>query len=151
VHTTKIIHFEFLIKINSEFLDYTLRSIIDTGIWNECNKNTRHSCINSYSNCSNSHNNYTTSSSSTVHYPLIKHGSNSYAISSGSSTVGSFDTTYTIAGERSAIRSAENLIISTITNDFRTSPTIGYVRAGGRAQQLAQMLLFLAHLQAMSR
>ena len=39
---------------------------------------------------------------STIH--IIKHGSNSYAISGGSSSVGSFDTTYTIAGERSAIR-----------------------------------------------
>lgn len=33
--------------------------------------------------------------------------------------------------ERSAIRSAENLIISTITHDFRNSPTIGYIRATG--------------------
>ena len=66
---------------------------------------------------------------STIH--IIKHGSNSYALSGGSSSVGSFDTTYTIAGERSAIRSAENLIITTITNDFRTSPTIGYIRAEG--------------------
>ena len=66
---------------------------------------------------------------STIH--ITKHGSNSYAISGGSSTVGSFDTTYTIAGERSAIRSAENLIISTITDEFRNSPTIGYIRAGG--------------------
>ncbi len=41
--------------------------------------------------------------------------------------------TYRIAGERSAIRSAENLIISTITHDFRTSPTIGYITAGGTA------------------
>jgi hypothetical protein len=61
---------------------------------------------------------------------IIKHGSNSYAISGGSSTVGSFDTHYRIAGERSAIRSAENLIISTITEDFRTSPMIGYVMVG---------------------
>ena len=68
---------------------------------------------------------------STIH--IIKHGSNSYAISGGSSSIGSFDTTYTIAGERSAIRSAENLIISTVTHDFRTSPTIGYVRAGSTA------------------
>jgi hypothetical protein len=66
---------------------------------------------------------------STIH--IIKHGSNSYTISGGSSSVGSFDTTYRIAGERSAIRSAENLIITTITDDFRTSPTIGYIRAGG--------------------
>ena len=29
----RFIHFEFLIKINSEFSDYTLKSIIDTGIF----------------------------------------------------------------------------------------------------------------------
>src|ERR687896_2188743 len=65
----------------------------------------------------------------TIH--IIKDGTNSYTLSGGSSSVGSFDTTYRIAGERSAIRTAENLIISTITSDFRTSPTIGYIRAGG--------------------
>jgi hypothetical protein len=66
---------------------------------------------------------------STIH--IIKDSTNSYTISGSSSSVGSFDTTYRIAGERSAIRSAENLIISTITHDFRTSPTIGYIRTGG--------------------
>ncbi len=65
----------------------------------------------------------------TIH--IIKDATNSYTISGSSSHVGSFDTTYRIAGERSAIRSAENLIISTITHDFRTSPTIGYIRTGG--------------------
>ena len=65
----------------------------------------------------------------TVH--IIKDATNSYTLSGSSSHIGSFDTTYRIAGERSAIRSAENLIISTITHDFRTSPTIGYIRAGG--------------------
>ena len=60
---------------------------------------------------------------------IIKDATNSYALSGSSSHVGSFDTTYRIAGEGSAIRSAENLIISTITEDFRTSPTIGYIRA----------------------
>ncbi len=65
----------------------------------------------------------------TVH--IIKDATNSYTLSGSSSHVGSFDTTYRIAGERSAIRSAENLIISTITHDFRNSPTIGYIRAGG--------------------
>ena len=64
----------------------------------------------------------------TVH--IIKDATNSYTLSGSSSHVGSFDTTYRIAGERSAIRSAENLIISTITHDFRNSPTIGYIRAG---------------------
>jgi hypothetical protein len=64
----------------------------------------------------------------TIH--ITKHGTNSYVLSGGSSSVGSFDTTYRVVGERSAIRSAENLIISTITDDFSSSPTIGYVRAG---------------------
>ncbi|MDQ3888583.1 MAG: hypothetical protein M3251_04845, partial [Thermoproteota archaeon] len=65
----------------------------------------------------------------TVH--IIKDSTNSYTLSGSSSSVGSFDTTYRIAGERSAIRTAENLIISTITDDFSSSPTIGYIRAGG--------------------
>src|SRR5919112_1225010 len=53
---------------------------------------------------------------STIH--ITKDGTNSYVLSGGSSSVGSFDTTYRVLGERSAVRSAENLIISTITNDF---------------------------------
>jgi hypothetical protein len=61
---------------------------------------------------------------------IIKHGSNSYVISGSSSSVGSFDTTYRVAGERSAIRAAEHLIISTITDDFRKSSTIGYITPG---------------------
>lgn len=65
---------------------------------------------------------------STIH--IIKDGSNSYTISGGSSSVGSFDTTYRVAGERSAVRSAENLIISTITDDFNSSATVGYVTVG---------------------
>jgi hypothetical protein len=65
----------------------------------------------------------------TIH--ITKDGTNSYTLSGGSSRVGSFDTTYRILGERSAVRSAENLIISTITEDFRSSPTIGYIRAEG--------------------
>ena len=64
----------------------------------------------------------------TVH--ITKHSTNSYVISGGSSSVGSFDTTYRIVGERSAVRTAENLIISTITDDFRNSPIIGYVGTG---------------------
>jgi hypothetical protein len=64
---------------------------------------------------------------------IIKHGSNSYTISGSSSSVGSFDTNYRIAGERSAIRAAESLIITTITDDFSASPTIGYVMAGNTA------------------
>ena len=64
--------------------------------------------------------------SATIH--IIKDGTNSYVISGSSSSVGSFDTTYRIAGERTAIRTAENLIVSTVVDDFKKSPTIGYVR-----------------------
>jgi len=63
----------------------------------------------------------------TIH--ITKDGTNSYVLSGGSSSVGSFDTTYRIVGERSAIRASEDLIISTITSDYSSSPTIGYVDA----------------------
>ena len=72
---------------------------------------------------------------------ITKDGTNSYLISGGSSSIGTFDTSYRIAGDRSAVRASEELIITTITEDFRRSPTIGYVRAvttttntGGTAQ-----------------
>ena len=64
----------------------------------------------------------------TIH--ITKDSTNSYVISGGSSSVGSFDTTYRIAGERSDVRASEDLIITTITDDFRSSPTIGYVTSG---------------------
>jgi PKD repeat protein len=61
---------------------------------------------------------------------ITKDGTNSYLISGGSSNIGTFDTSYRIVGERSAVRASEELIITTITEDFRRSPTIGYIRAG---------------------
>jgi hypothetical protein len=61
---------------------------------------------------------------------IIKDGTNSYLISGGSSSIGSFDTTYRIAGESSAVTAAEDLIISTITTDYSSSPIIGYVMLG---------------------
>jgi hypothetical protein len=64
----------------------------------------------------------------TIH--ITKHGTNSYVISDGSSSVGSFDTTYRVVGERSAIRASEDLITSTIVIDFSTSITRGYVMVG---------------------
>jgi hypothetical protein len=64
----------------------------------------------------------------TIH--IIKDGTNSYVISGGSSSVGSFDTTYRVVGETSAIRASEDLIIATIISDFSTSLTIGYVMVG---------------------
>ncbi|MDQ4101527.1 MAG: hypothetical protein M3115_05010 [Thermoproteota archaeon] len=64
----------------------------------------------------------------TIH--ITKDGTNSYILSGGSSSIGSFDTTYRIVGERSVVRASEDLIISTITSDYHSSPTIGYVIAG---------------------
>jgi hypothetical protein len=72
---------------------------------------------------------------------ITKDGTNSYIISSGSSSVGSFDTTYRVAGERSAIRAAEDLIISTITSDFSSSTTIGYVMVGNTTSASANATL----------
>lgn len=67
------------------------------------------------------------SSSSSLH--ITKHSSNSYALSSGSSHIGSFDTTYTILGSVSSIKNSHNLITTTIINDYDKSPFIGYVIA----------------------
>jgi hypothetical protein len=64
-------------------------------------------------------------SSSSLH--ITKHSSNSYALSSGSSHIGSFDTTYNILGSVSSIKESHNLITSTIINDYDKSPFIGYV------------------------
>ncbi len=67
------------------------------------------------------------SSSSSLY--ITKHASNSYALSSGSSHIGSFDSTYTIIGSISSIKKSQNLITSTIINDYDKSPFIGYVIA----------------------
>jgi hypothetical protein len=81
-------------------------------------------------------NNTTTNATTSTAGPILtaiyitKHGTNSYAISGEMSSVGSFHTAYAVVGERSAIRSAENLIISTIVTDYSASPTIGYVTVG---------------------
>jgi hypothetical protein len=66
----------------------------------------------------------------TIH--ITKASTNSYLLYGDLSraNIGSFDTTYTVVGERSAVRTAENLIISTITSDFRSSPIIGYISTG---------------------
>ena len=66
--------------------------------------------------------------STTIH--ITKDGTNSYVMTGQMSSVGSFDTTYRVAGERDAITQAETLIISTITSDFTLSPTVGYIRVG---------------------
>jgi uncharacterized membrane protein len=66
------------------------------------------------------------SSFSAVH--ITKDTTNSYTISSGFTSIGTFDTTYTILGSITSIKNATDLIISTITKDYDSTPTIGYVR-----------------------
>ena len=66
-------------------------------------------------------------SASTIH--ITKDASNSYALSSGSSQIGTFDTTYTILGSVTSLKQSTDLVISTIINDFDKSPFIGYVIA----------------------
>ena len=58
---------------------------------------------------------------------IVKDATNSYTISSGASFVGSFDTTYSIVGDVRGMDASKGLILSTITEDFGNSPTIGYV------------------------
>jgi hypothetical protein len=66
------------------------------------------------------------SSFSAIH--ITKYTTNSYTISSGFSSIGTFDTTYTILGNITSIQNARDLIISTITKDYDSTPTIGYVK-----------------------
>jgi len=67
------------------------------------------------------------SPSSSIHIP--KDSSNSYVVSSGSSHIGTFDTTYTILGSVSSLKKSSDLITTTIIKDFDQSPVIGYVIA----------------------
>jgi hypothetical protein len=64
---------------------------------------------------------------STIH--ITKDASNSYVLSSGSSQIGTFDTTYTILGSVTSLKQSTDLVISTIIKDFDKSPFIGYIIA----------------------
>jgi hypothetical protein len=66
------------------------------------------------------------SSFSAVH--ITKDTTNSYTISSGFTSIGTFDTTYTIAGDINSMKNARDLMISTVTKDYDSTPTIGYVK-----------------------
>jgi len=69
---------------------------------------------------------------------ITKDSSNSYKISSGSSEIGEFDTSYTILGNIETIKNEQKLIISTITNDFNNSPVIGYIKISPTSSQQQQ-------------
>jgi hypothetical protein len=64
---------------------------------------------------------------STIH--ITKDASNSYLLSSGSSQIGTFDTTYTILGSVTSLKQSTDFVISTIIKDFDKSPFIGYIIA----------------------
>jgi hypothetical protein len=72
---------------------------------------------------------------------IIKDTTNSYTISSGASFVGSFDTTYSIVGDAKSMEASKDLIISTITEDFGNSPTIGYVNITNTSASAPQVNL----------
>lgn len=60
-------------------------------------------------------------------------------ISSGSSRVRTFDSTYTILGNIDIIKKEQKIIISTINEDFNNSPIVGYIKTSlvpGQQQQL---------------
>ncbi len=69
---------------------------------------------------------------------ITKDLANSYTISSGSSEIGTFDTNYTISGDMDTIKKEQKLIVSTITNDFNSSPVIGYVKMPAASSQQQQ-------------
>lgn len=72
---------------------------------------------------------------------IIKDATNSYTISSGASFVGPFDTTYSIVGDARSMEVSKDLIISTVTEDFGNSPTIGYVNNTNTSASASQVNL----------
>jgi hypothetical protein len=72
---------------------------------------------------------------------IIKDATNSYTISSGASFVGSFDTTYSIVGSTGSMEASKDLIISTVTEDFGNSPTVGYVNNTNTSASTSQVNL----------
>jgi hypothetical protein len=65
------------------------------------------------------------SGNQTLH--ITKVATNSYTIASGASFIGSFNTTYHVVGGVESMDVSEDLIISTITQDFDALPAAGYV------------------------
>jgi hypothetical protein len=66
---------------------------------------------------------------------IATENNNIYTVSSGFAKTNNFVTTYTITGGLDSIRSASDLIISTITKDFDSNANIGYVRSGSSPPQ----------------
>jgi hypothetical protein len=58
---------------------------------------------------------------------IMKVAKNSYTITLDASFIGSFNTTYQIVGDVGSMNLSKDLIITTITKDFDSSPEAGYV------------------------
>ena len=59
---------------------------------------------------------------------ISKSASSNVIISNGSSSVGGFNSTYSITGSPDDIKNLKDLITSSILDDFTNSSTIGYVK-----------------------
>jgi|SoiMetStandDraft_2_1073263.scaffolds.fasta_scaffold17084_2 hypothetical protein len=68
-----------------------------------------------------------TSQSGNQPLQIIKVAKNSYTITLDASFIGSFNTTYQIGGDVGSMNESKDLIITTITKDFDSSPEAGYV------------------------
>ncbi len=75
---------------------------------------------------------------STPTVQITKDLTNSYIISSSSSQIGTFHSTYTISGNVDTIKKDQKLIISTITGDFNNSSIVGYVKISAVPKQQQQ-------------
>lgn len=62
------------------------------------------------------------------HVELSKVASSTTIITNKSAFAGGFDSAYTITGNIINIKDSEDLIISSIVDDFTKSPTVGYVK-----------------------
>jgi hypothetical protein len=56
---------------------------------------------------------------------IVKVATNSYTITPDASFIGSFNTTYQIAGDVGSMNVSKDLIITTISKDFDSSPEAG--------------------------
>ena len=72
-----------------------------------------------------------TSQSGNQSLQIIKVAKNSYTITFDATFIGSFNTTYQIVGDVGSMNESKDLIITTITKDFDSSPEAGYVNNTG--------------------
>jgi hypothetical protein len=72
---------------------------------------------------------------------MTSENKNTYTISSGSTKINNFVTTYTITGGIDSVKSSSDLIVSTVIRDFDANANIGYVKNDLSSQANAQRQL----------